>query len=226
MRISRIMIYVLIANLSIMYGLLYLFSQSLGNEMIKTYLVSFPKLFVSSPLNLMQVMFILFWITPEMILFSYCFQYYTRYLNKISTYTLTRSKSMGKSQLFILRKILWILVSIEFLRYVILSITLNIGFYSFIKQIPPFLLSNLVLFIEIELICISYQRVRDDRLIVLFVLAHLLIIFGFIQGKIGLVNILLYNVDSNKIGMVFGVGLLIVMLLFNLLVRVARKVEY
>lgn len=226
MRISRNMIYVLIANLLVMYGLFYLYSQSMEIEMIKSHMISFPMLLVSSPVNLVQILFILFWITPEMILFAYCFQYYARYLNKISTYTLTRSKSMQKSQLFILGKIFWMLASIKFLRFIILSITLNIGFSSFMKQISPFLLSNLVLFIEIELISISYQRVRDDRLIVLFVLAHLLIIFGFIQGKIELVNTLLYNVEPSKIGMVFGIGLLIVMLLLNLLVRVARKVEY
>lgn len=226
MRISRNMIYVLIANLLVMYGLFYLYSQSMEIEVIKSHLISFPILLVSSPVNLMQILFILFWITPEMILFAYCFQYYARYLNKISTYTLTRSKSMKKSQFFILGKILWILSSIKLLRFAILSITLNIWFSTFMKQIPPFFLSNLVMFIEIMMICILYQRVRDDRIIVLFVLAHLLIIFGFIQGKIELVNTLLYNVEPSKIGIVFGIGLLIVMLLFNLLVRVARKVEY
>ena len=211
----------LILSISTLY-----FMTGSGDIPISKVIISFPIEFATSPINIGTVMLTVFWLTPEFIVIAYCFHYFIKYQQKIAIYILTRSKSVARNLQFILVRIAGLIILIKSIRFILFAIVGNIGIEAFINQFGPYLLSMIIPFIALQLICIAYLIRRDERQIIVYILLHLGGLLALIQFKSKYVNLLLYFIELKNISSASSISIIIIAGLFYTMIYLAGKVEY
>lgn len=197
-----------------------------GDIPLSKIIISFPIELATSPLNIGTVMLLIFWVTPEFVIIAYCFHYFTKYQQKIAIYVLTRSKSVIRNLKFILIRIASLVFLIKSTKLLVLSIFGNIGIEAMISQIGPYILSMLIPFIALELICIAYFIRRDERLIIIYIVLQLSAMLTMIQFKQKFVNLLFYSIKFNDLFPAITISLVLIVGLFYTMAYLAGKAEY
>lgn len=225
MRISRNSMIFTVIYLFLSISTLYFMTES-GDIPLSKIIISFPIELATSPLNIGTVMLLIFWVTPEFVIIAYCFHYFTKYQQKIAIYVLTRSKGVVRNLKFILIRIASLVFLAKSTKFLILSIFGNIGIEAMISQIGPYILSMLIPFIALELICIAYFIRRDERLIIVYIVLHLSAMLALIQFKQKFVNLLFYSIKLNDLLPAITISLVLIVGLFYTMTYLAGKVEY
>jgi len=225
MRISRNSMIITVIYLFLSISTLYFMTES-GDIPLSKIIISFPIELATSPLNIGTVMLLIFWLTPEFVVIAYCFHYFTKYQQKIAIYVLTRSKSVVRNLIFILIRIASLVFLIKSTRFLLLSIFGNIEIEAMISQIGPYILSILIPFIALELICIAYFIRRDERLIIIYIVLQLSSMLALIQLKQKFVNLLFYSIKLNDLFPAITISLVLIVGLFYTMAYLAGKVEY
>jgi len=225
MRISKNLMIITVIYLFLSISTLYFMTES-GNIPLAKIIISFPIELATSPLNIGTVMFTIFWLTPEFVVIAYCFHYFTKYQQKIAIYVLTRSKSVVRNLKFIMIRIAFLVFIIKSTKFLIVSIFGNIGIEAMINQIGPYLISILIPFIALELICIAFFIRRDERQIIIYIVLHLSGLLALIQFKQKFANLLLYSIQLKSLLPVILISLVLIGGLFYIMTFLAGKVEY